>query len=118
MESPVSRVTIARHPAYSAAGPTCTSASTSEPSTSRDRHCSAHSARTLAVSRSLLRCCVCDVVLTCGLRVQSSDLDCQWIDITGLEAGEYVLRVEINQYRQIAESSFDNNVAVIKIAIP
>ena len=55
-------------------------------------------------------------VCCCGS--QGSDLDCQWIDITGLEAGEYLLRVEINQYRQIAESSYLNNVAVIKINLP
>jgi hypothetical protein len=38
-----------------------------------------------------------------------ADLDCQWIDVTHLPAGEYSLRVEVNQARIIAESSFDNN---------
>ena len=38
-----------------------------------------------------------------------ADLDCQWIDVTGLPAGEYSLRVEVNQARLIAESSYDNN---------
>ena len=38
-----------------------------------------------------------------------ADLDCQWIDVTGLPAGEYSLRVEVNQNRLIAEESYDNN---------
>ena len=50
--------------------------------------------------------------------VYGSDLDCQWIDITGLEAGEYQLRVEINQHRQRAESAYDNNAVVVKVLIP
>ena len=38
--------------------------------------------------------------------------------MTGLAAGEYLLRVEINQYRQIAESDYGNNVAVVRVALP
>ena len=45
-------------------------------------------------------------------------MDCQWIDVTGLAAGEYLLRVEINQYRQTVESEYGNNVAVVKVALP
>ena len=47
-----------------------------------------------------------------------ADLDCQWIDVTDLPAGEYALRVEINQHRQIAESSYDNNVVVVQVRLP
>ncbi len=56
-------------------------------------------------------------VVHCARFCQGSDLDCQWLDTTDLEAGEYLLRVEINQHRQIAESSYDNNVVVLRVLL-
>jgi hypothetical protein len=38
--------------------------------------------------------------------------------VTALSAGEYLLRVELNQHRQIAESTYENNVAVVSIRLP
>jgi len=46
-----------------------------------------------------------------------NDLDCQWIDITGVPSGTYTLRVDINTARQMQESSYENNSAEIQIFI-
>jgi hypothetical protein len=45
-------------------------------------------------------------------------LDCQWIDVTGLGAGSYHLRVRLNPPRSFQEGSFDNNTATVPVAIP
>ncbi|MBL8954226.1 MAG: hypothetical protein JNK82_25840 [Myxococcaceae bacterium] len=45
-------------------------------------------------------------------------LDCQWIDITGVPAGNYTLEVEVNPNRYIAEKSYTNNVTRIPVGIP
>src|SRR5688572_811907 len=36
-------------------------------------------------------------------------LDCQWIDVTGVAAGEYRLRVDINPTHLLEEMNYDNN---------
>ena len=41
-----------------------------------------------------------------------------WAQVTSLSGGDYLLRVELNAHRQIAESSYDNNVAVVSIRLP
>ena len=50
--------------------------------------------------------------------VYGNSLDCQWLDITGVPAGTYRLRVGINPYRTFAEKSFANNVVVHTFQIP
>jgi hypothetical protein len=50
--------------------------------------------------------------------VYPNDIDCQWIDITGVAAGNYVLSVLINGSHYLPESNYDNNEARIPIAIP
>ncbi|XP_035674922.1 protein-lysine 6-oxidase-like isoform X2 [Branchiostoma floridae] len=37
------------------------------------------------------------------------DIDCQWIDITDVKPGKYILEISINPERRVRESSFDNN---------
>lgn len=40
------------------------------------------------------------------------DLDCQWVDITELDTGRYVLKVAINPEFKVSEMSFENNAAI------
>ena len=47
-----------------------------------------------------------------------SHLDCQWVDVTGLEVGQYTLDVRINQDRVITELDYLNNDHSVEITIP
>ncbi|MCC7536217.1 MAG: hypothetical protein IT379_08385 [Deltaproteobacteria bacterium] len=67
----------------------------------------------------------CVKVYSCdeqGIQAGWSDLygnalDCQWLDVTGLPAGDYILRVEVNPGRAFEELSFENNIAEVPVAI-
>jgi hypothetical protein len=50
--------------------------------------------------------------------VYTSDLDCQWIDITGLAPGSYVLSVVVNEEHYLPESNYNNNEARVPVTIP
>lgn len=41
-----------------------------------------------------------------------ADIDCQWIDVTDVKSGIYVLKIELNPNMLVPEISYDNNVAV------
>ncbi|CAL9707728.1 unnamed protein product [Knipowitschia caucasica] len=41
----------------------------------------------------------------------SADIDCQWIDITDVSPGKYVLKVTVNPQHRVPESNYNNNVA-------
>jgi hypothetical protein len=41
----------------------------------------------------------------------------QWIDVTGLKRGDYVLEVEVNPERQFEESNYTNNAAAVEVKI-
>jgi hypothetical protein len=50
--------------------------------------------------------------------VYPNDIDCQWIDITGVPAGDYLLTVAINTARYLPESDYTNDTATVPVTIP
>ncbi|GAB5540660.1 MAG: hypothetical protein SangKO_004200 [Sandaracinaceae bacterium] len=50
--------------------------------------------------------------------VYAAGLDCQWLDITGVPSGEYVLRVRLNTDHALLESDYQNNEALVPVTIP
>uniref|UniRef100_A0A8D0E8K2 Lysyl oxidase homolog n=1 Tax=Salvator merianae TaxID=96440 RepID=A0A8D0E8K2_SALMN len=46
--------------------------------------------------------------------VYRHDIDCQWIDITDLKPGNYLLRIIVNPNFEVAESDYSNNVMKCK----
>ncbi|HEY8942767.1 MAG TPA: lysyl oxidase family protein [Polyangiaceae bacterium] len=49
--------------------------------------------------------------------VYEADLDCQWIDITGVASGTYDVVVTINEERLIEELDYANNAASVRVEI-
>ncbi len=45
-------------------------------------------------------------------------LPCQWVDITGVPAGSYFLRIRLNPERRIYELDYDNNELLVAVTIP
>ncbi|KAK2819089.1 hypothetical protein Q5P01_024650 [Channa striata] len=39
----------------------------------------------------------------------NADIDCQWIDITDVKPGNYILKISVNPYYQVPESDYSNN---------
>ena len=54
------------------------------------------------------------ISVNCG-DLYGYSLDCQWVDITGLRYGEYVLQISVNPERLGLESDYENNVASCRI---
>lgn len=45
-------------------------------------------------------------------------LDCQWIDVTDVRAGNYILELEANPERLFVESNYANNFAAVEVQVP
>lgn len=50
--------------------------------------------------------------------VYESTLDCQWLDITDVPPGEYVMRIRVNPSGTFEESDYSNNAAEFPVSIP
>lgn len=50
--------------------------------------------------------------------VYGAGLDCQWVDITGVAPGDYILRITINGDRTLPESDYTNNTVDVPVSIP
>jgi hypothetical protein len=50
--------------------------------------------------------------------VYDSTLDCQFVDVTGVPPGEYVLRVRINTEHILYEEDYANNEARVRVTVP
>src|SRR5258708_12497540 len=50
--------------------------------------------------------------------VNAAGLPCQYIDITGVPAGNYVLKMTVNPDGLIAESDTNNNVTLVPVTVP
>lgn len=68
----------------------------------------------------------CSKIYDCynqGIQAGWSDLygntlDCQWLDITDIPAGNYQLKVSLNPSQSFQEVSFQNNTAIVPVTIP
>ena len=49
--------------------------------------------------------------------IYDASLDCQWVDITDVPDGDYLLRISINPDHVIDESNFDNNTVEVPVTI-
>ena len=50
--------------------------------------------------------------------VYPAELDCQWIDVTDVPAGDYTLHVRWNPEGIIEEATLDNNDALVAVTLP
>ena len=46
-----------------------------------------------------------------------SYLDCQWIDVTGVSVGNYILQISLNPNRLVVESDYTNNIVKCWVTI-
>ncbi len=49
--------------------------------------------------------------------VYDKSLDCQWIDITGVDRGDYRLRVTINAAQTLPETDYTNNTVIVPVHV-
>ena len=49
--------------------------------------------------------------------VYDKSLDCQWIDISGVPRGTYLLEVTVNPKRVFRESNYSNNKVIVRVTV-
>jgi len=49
--------------------------------------------------------------------VYSAGLDCQWIDITGVPSGDYIVRITVNPGGTLNEADKSNNSVIVPYTI-
>jgi hypothetical protein len=50
--------------------------------------------------------------------VYGEHLDCQWVDVTDVPPGDYLLRIELNYGHILNESDYTNNVSDVMVTVP
>jgi hypothetical protein len=50
--------------------------------------------------------------------VYDAGLPCQWVDVTDLQPGDYLLEISLNAEHVLAEADYDNNLVVVPVNIP
>ena len=56
--------------------------------------------------------------LTAGWQdVYARTLDCQWLDVTGVPKGRYLLKITVNPNHRFRESNYDNNTVTVPVRI-
>ena len=50
--------------------------------------------------------------------IYGSGLDCQWVDVTGVTAGGYKLRVTVNPEGTLYEADVTNNSVEVPVTVP
>jgi hypothetical protein len=50
--------------------------------------------------------------------VYDKSLDCQWLDISGVPAGNYFLKITVNANRLLREGNYGNNATMVPVYIP
>jgi hypothetical protein len=50
--------------------------------------------------------------------VYGQHLDCQWVDVTDVEPGDYTLRIDVNFDHILNESDYTNNTASVTVTVP
>jgi hypothetical protein len=50
--------------------------------------------------------------------VYDKSLDCQWVDITGVKPGTYILRASVNRNKRLRERNYVNNSFNLRVSIP
>nr|BCO38639.1 Lysyl oxidase [Megabalanus rosa] len=49
--------------------------------------------------------------------IYGDNIDCQWIDVTDIKSGRYVLRIRVNADRKVPEVSFDDNQVICNVRL-
>jgi hypothetical protein len=49
--------------------------------------------------------------------IYDAGLDCQWVDITDVPAGDYTLELNINSTQTVPEATFENNILLVPVTI-
>ncbi|XP_026729832.1 lysyl oxidase homolog 3 [Trichoplusia ni] len=57
-----------------------------------------------------------------GISVNCSDvymynIDCQWVDVTDVQPGDYTFKVAVNPHARVAEQSYHNNAATCRLRL-
>lgn len=56
--------------------------------------------------------------LTAGWQdIYYRSLDCQWLDVTGVRRGDYLLKVTVNPRRRLQESRYSNNTILVPVRV-